>query len=104
MMTLPKCPVEIALLFLNDKYKILIIGYLLSEPLRPSQLRQKISNLSKNSLNKRLKELENLEVIERKIFVEIPPKVEYSLTDLGKSFYEILLYMEEWGKNYNASV
>lgn len=104
MKIIPNCPIETALMFLGDRVKIMIVGYLLKESLRPSQLKGKIGFISKNSLNNKLKELESLGVVKRTVFEAVPPRVEYSLTELGKSFYEIISSMEEWGENYKKSM
>lgn len=104
MKTIPNCPVETALMFLSDRVKIMIVGYLLKESLRPSLLKEKIGFISKNSLNNKLKELESLGVVRRTVIEAVPLRVEYSLTELGKSFYEIISSMEIWGENYKKSM
>lgn len=99
-MNLPDCPVETTLLFLSDKEKVLIVGYLLDGPLRPSVLQKKIGSISKNVMNSRLRELEEMNLIQRKIYEEVPPKVEYFLTDMGYSMKNVIDAMEEWGITY----
>lgn len=100
---LPNCPIETTLLFLGDRMKILIIGYLMQESLRPSQLKNRIGGISKRLLYNKLKELEVQGVIEQNVIREVGHKVEYSLTELGRSFYEVIFTMKEWGEQYKAS-
>lgn len=103
-MMIPKCPVETTLIFLEDRVKILIVGYLLKESLRPTQLKEKIGVRCRYTLYYKLKELEDLGVIEHNVDEEVPTKVEYLLTDLGKTFYNIIVSMEAWGEQYKESI
>jgi len=99
-MKLPKCPVELTMLFLADRKKIMIICYLLKGTLRAEILLELVGGVSKNKLTKILHELEALGVIERIVYKEIPPKVEYSLTEFGMSFSDIIETMNVWGIEY----
>ena len=93
------CPVEATLDLIGGKYKALILWHLSEETLRFSQLKTRISATPK-MLTQQLRELESDKLIYREVFPVIPPKVEYSLTDLGKSLLPILVAMRDWGADY----
>ena len=93
------CPVEATLDLIGGKYKALILWHLSEETLRFSQLKTRISATPK-MLTQQLRELESDKLIHREVFPVIPPKVEYSLTDLGKSLLPILVAMRNWGADY----
>ena len=93
------CPVEATLDLIGGKYKALILWHLSEETLRFSQLKSKI-NATPKMLTQQLRELEADNLIHREVFPVIPPKVEYSLTDLGKSLLPILVAMRDWGASY----
>ena len=94
------CYIEAALDVIADKWKGVILFHLLDEPKRFNQLKRTFPELSHRILTRQLRELENDGVISRKIYPEIPPKVEYSLTDLGRSLQPALLSLEAWGIMY----
>ena len=94
------CPVEATLELIGGKYKALILWHLAESKLRYSQLRQQISGITPKMLTQQLRELEARQLIHREVFPIVPPKVEYSLTDLGKSLIPILVAMRDWGSNY----
>ncbi len=94
------CPVESTLELIGGKYKALILWHLSEKTLRFSQLRKEISGATAKMLTQQLRELEAQELIHREVFPIIPPKVEYSLTDLGRSLMPILVAMRDWGTNY----
>lgn len=100
---LPACPVETALLLMGDRYKILIVRELLTETKRFGQLKKAINGISQKVLTQHLRIMEEHELLIRKVFAEVPPRVEYSLTEFGKSLKPILVAMREWGENYQAS-
>jgi DNA-binding HxlR family transcriptional regulator len=91
------CPVETALNVIGGRWKVLIIHYLLQETMRFGELTRSLNGISARTLSKQLRELESDGVVTRKDFGEIPPKVEYSLTPLGRTLEPILHSMEAWG-------
>lgn len=94
------CPVESTLDLIGGKYKALILWHLSESTLRFSELRKAISGATAKMLTQQLRELEAQKLIHREVFPIIPPKVEYSLTELGKSLLPILVAMRDWGANY----
>jgi len=92
------CRVEDALSILVGKWKPIILLHLLKEgTLRFSELRRKMPAITQKMLTKQLRELEDEDIIERVVYPQVPPKVEYSITDYGKSLGPILNAMHEWG-------
>ena len=96
------CPVEATLDLIGGKYKALILWHLSEGKLRFSELRKVITATPK-MLTQQLRELESQKLINREVFPVIPPKVEYSLTETGKSLMPILVAMRDWGANYLRS-
>ncbi len=94
------CPVEATLELIGGKYKALILWRLSEQKLRYSQLRQQLGNITPKMLTQQLRELETRQLIHREVFPIVPPKVEYSLTELGKSLMPILVAMRDWGSDY----
>lgn len=94
------CPVEATLDLIGGKYKALILWHLSENPLRFSELHKAISNATAKMLTQQLREMEAQNLIHREVFPIIPPKVVYSLTDLGRSLLPILVAMRDWGSNY----
>lgn len=94
------CPVEATLELIGGKYKALILWYLSSEKLRYSQLRELLNGITPKMLTQQLRELESRHLVHREVFPIVPPKVEYSLTELGKSLMPILVAMRDWGASY----
>ena len=94
------CYIEAALEVVADKWKGVILYHLLGEPKRFNELKRIFPELSQRILTRQLRELESDGVISRKIYPEIPPKVEYSLTDLGRLLEPTLLSLEGWGVKY----
>ena len=94
------CPVATTIDLIGGKYKALILWHLSEKTLRFSQLRKEISGATAKMLTQQLRELEAQDLIHREVFPIIPPKVEYSLTELGKSLMPILTAMRDWGANY----
>ena len=97
------CPVATTLDLIGGKYKALILWYLSENKLRFSQLRNVIKNATPKMLTQQLRELEAQNLIHREVFPVIPPKVEYSLTELGVSLMPILVAMRDWGAGYLRS-
>ena len=94
------CPVEATLEMIGGKYKALILWNLAENKLRFSQLTKLIPNATPKMLTQQLRELETQKLVHREVFPVIPPKVEYSLTDLGRSLLPILVAMRDWGTDY----
>lgn len=97
---LPPCPVEITLQMMSDRWKVLILRDLLDGTKRFGELRKSIGKVSQKVLTANLRSMENDGLITRKVFAEVPPRVEYSLTETGMSLKPILDSMVEWGENY----
>ena len=94
------CPVEATLELIGGKYKALILWHLSEKKLRFSELRKVITNATPKMLTQQLRELEAHALIHREVFPVIPPKVEYSLTETGRSLLPILVAMRDWGAGY----
>lgn len=97
---LPACPVETTLTLIGDKWKVLILRDLLSGTKRFGELKKSIGNVSQKVLTAQLRSMEESGLLTRKVYAEVPPKVEYSLTDLGYSLHPILDAMYTWGEEY----
>lgn len=97
---LPACPVETTLMLIGNKWKVLIIRNLLTGTKRFGELKKSIGKVSQKVLTTQLRDMEESGLISRKVYAEVPPKVEYSLTDLGKSLQPILNAMLQWGTEY----
>lgn len=97
---LPACPVETTLMLIGNKCKVLIIRDLLTGTKRFGELKKSIGKVSQKVLTTQLRDMEESGLISRKVYAEVPPKVEYSLTELGKSLQPILNAMLQWGTEY----
>ena len=100
METTNQCPVEKTLEMIGGKYKALILWHLAEKKLRFSELRRAITSATPQMLTQQLPELETNNLIHREVFPVIPPKVEYSLTETGRSLMPILMAMRDWGATY----
>lgn len=94
------CPVETTLMLLSDKWKVLILRDLLNGTKRFGELKKAIGKISQKVLAANLRSMEADGLITRKVYPEVPPKVEYTLTELGKSLEPILIAMKNWGEKY----
>lgn len=92
------CPLEATLAMIGGKYKILIVYFLINRTLRYSELQKLLPQASPKMLAQQLKELERDGLINRKLYPVVPPKTEYSLTDLGSSLAPIILAIYQWGE------
>lgn len=92
------CPLEATLSMIGGKYKLIIIFLLIERTLRYSQLQRELPQASPKMLAQQLKELEKSGLINRKLYPVVPPKTEYSLTELGRSLVPIILDIYEWGE------
>jgi DNA-binding HxlR family transcriptional regulator len=95
-------PVELSLDIIGGKWKIPIIWILKDDSKRYGELRRSLPKVTHKMLTQQLRELEQAEIITRKVFPEIPPKVEYSLTLLGKSVIPVIDLLREWGEEYRS--
>ena len=97
------CPVSATLDLIGGKYKALILWHLADGKLRFSQLNKLIPNATAKMLTQQLREMESQGLLHREVYPVVPPKVEYSLTDLGRSLMPVLISMRDWGANYLRS-
>lgn len=102
--SLPACPVETTLTLISDKWKVLILRDLLTGTKRFGELRRSVGNVSQKILTAQLRQMESSGLVNRKVYAEVPPRVEYSLTGLGWSLEPVLMAMKAWGENYKAQV
>ena len=100
---LPACPVETTLTLIGDKWKVLILRDLLPGTKRFGELKKSVGNVSQKVLTAQLRAMEENGLVNRKVYAEVPPRVEYSLTELGKSLKPILDSMWAWGEEYKKS-
>ena len=98
----PACPVELTLLLISNKWKVLIIRDLLDGTKRFSELKKSINNISQKVLTSNLREMEENDLLTRKVYPEVPPRVEYTLTDIGYSLKTLLDDMDRWGTWYRS--
>lgn len=99
---LPACPVETTLTLIGDKWKVLILRDLMPGAKRFGELKRSIGSVSQKVLTAQLRDMKKNGLVNRKVFPEVPPHVEYSLTELGQSLKPILDAMQSWGEEYKA--
>lgn len=99
---LPACPVETTLMLISDKWKVLILRDLMPGTRRFGELKKSIGTVSQKVLTAQLGDMEAKGLVTRRVYAEVPPRVEYSLTDLGRSLKPILDAMWSWGEEYKA--
>ena len=97
---LPACPVETTLTLIGDKWKVLILRDLLPGTKRFGELKKSVGNVTQKVLTAQLRDMEENGLVHRQVYAEVPPRVEYSLTDLGKSLKLVLDAMWAWGAGY----
>ena len=97
---LPACPVETTLTLIGDKWKVLILRDLMPGTKRFGELKKSIGSVSQKVLTAQLRAMEESGLVSRKVYAEVPPRVEYSLTELGRSLKPILDSMWVWGESY----
>lgn len=100
---LPSCPVETTLTLISDKWKVLILRDLLPGTKRFGELKKSIGHVSQKVLTAQLRQMEQSGLLTRTVYPEVPPRVEYSLTELGYSLKPILDAMFTWGENYKEN-
>lgn len=101
---LPACPVETTLLLIGDKWKVLILRDLIEGTKRFGELKKSIGSISQKVLTQQLREMEEDGLVNRKVYAEVPPRVEYSLTEHGVSLKPILDSMWTWGEQYKQKL
>jgi len=99
---LPACPVETTLQLIGNKWKVLILRDLLEGTKRFNELMRSVNGITQKVLTSNLRSMENDGLVSRKIYPEIPPKVEYSLTETGMSLKPVLSSLADWGNEYKA--
>lgn len=99
---LPACPVETTLQLIGNKWEVLILRDLMPGTKRFGELRASIGTISQKVLTAKLREMEANGLVQRKVYAEVPPRVEYSLTPLGRSLKPVLDSLEKWGWQYKA--
>lgn len=97
---LPACPVETTLMLIGDKWKVLILRDLRSGTKRFGELKKSVTGISQKVLTSNLRDMEENGLLTREVFPEVPPRVEYTMTELGLSMCPILDAMEQWGAKY----
>ena len=101
---LPACPVETTLTLIGDKWKVLILRDLLTGTKRFGELKKSIGNVSQKVLTAQLRAMEENGLLIRTVYAEVPPRVEYTFTELGESLKPILDAMRNWGEGFKASL
>ena len=99
---LPECPVATTVQLIGNKWKLLIIRNLLDRPWRFNELQRSLEGVSQKVLTDSLRSMEADGIITRTVYPEVPPRVEYALSELGRSLKPILDTMKAWGENYKA--
>ncbi len=99
---LPACPVETTLTLISDRWKVLIIRDLLTGTKRFGELKKSLGSISQKVLTANLRAMEESGLLTRKVYAEVPPRVEYTLTETGHSLKPILDSMYKWGEEYEA--
>lgn len=97
---LPECPVATTVQLVGSKWKLLILRNLLQRPWRFNEMKKTLEGISQKVLTDSLRSMEADGLITRTVYPEVPPRVEYALSDLGQSMRPIVKAMEEWGINY----
>lgn len=101
---LPLCPVETTLFLISDKWKVLILRDLNGGTKRFGELKKSVDGISQKVLTSNLRQMEESGLVSRKVYAEVPPKVEYTLTELGYSLRPVLEAMAVWGKEYKSKL
>ncbi len=97
---LPECPVEVTLTMISDKWKVLILRDLMNGTKRFGELKKSVGNISQKVLTTNLRSMEENELLTRTVYAEVPPRVEYTLTELGYSLKIVTDAMIKWGTEY----
>ena len=100
---LPDCPVATTVQLIGNKWKLLILRNLLARPWRFNELRKSLDGISQKVLTESLRSMESDGIIVRSVYAEVPPRVEYSLSELGETLRPILDAMQAWGQEYKEN-
>ncbi len=100
---LPECPVATTVQLIGSKWKLLILRNLLERPWRFNELKKNMDGISQKVLIDSLRSMEEDGIITRTVYPEVPPHVEYALSEIGESMRPILTAMQEWGTNYKET-
>ena len=101
---LPDCPVATTVQLIGNKWKLLILSNLLARPWRFNELRKSLDGISQKVLTESLRSMESDGIIVRTVYAEVPPRVEYSLSELGETLRPILDAMQAWGQEYKDNL
>ena len=101
---MPACPVATTVRLIGSKWKLLIIRNLLQRPWRFNELKKNLEGISQKVLTDSLRSMEADGIVTRTVYPEVPPRVEYALSELGESMRPIMNAMELWGKNYKENI
>lgn len=101
---IPACPVEMTLQLIGNKWKILILRDLLTGTKRFGELKKSVTGITQKVITSNLRDMESSGLLTREVFPEVPPRVEYALTDTGYSLEPILDSMYSWGENYKRNL
>lgn len=99
---LPACPVETTLMLISNRWNVLILRDLLTGTKRFGELKRSIGGISQKVLTANLRTMEENGLLQRKVYAQVPPKVEYTLTQTGYSLQTVLQAMQQWGAAYQA--
>lgn len=99
---MPACPVATTVALIGSKWKLLILRNLMARPWRFNELKKDLNGVSQKVLTDSLRSLEEDGIVTRTVYPEVPPRVEYALSDLGKSMRPIIDVMQRWGLEYQA--
>ena len=100
---LPACPVETTLTLISDKWKVLILRDLLTGTKRFGELKRSVGGVTQKVLTAQLRQMEESGLLTRRVYAEVPPRVEYTLTELGQSLRPVLDAMRVWGEEYKRN-
>jgi DNA-binding HxlR family transcriptional regulator len=101
---LPACPVEMTLQLIGNRWKVLIMRDLLEGTMRFGELKKSVGSITQKVLTQNLREMEESGLVIRKVYAEVPPRVDYTLTELGYSLKPILDSMVDWGNSYKNTI
>ncbi len=101
---MPACPVATTVALIGSKWKLLILRNLLARPWRFNEMKKDLAGISQKVLTDSLRSLEEDGIITRTVYPEVPPRVEYALSDLGESMRPIISAMEQWGPGYQKKI
>lgn len=99
---MPACPVETTLSLIGDKWKVLILRDLITGTKRFGELKKSIGTVSQKVLTAQIRDMVENGLVHRKVYAEVPPRMEYSLTELGQSLQPVLDAMRNWGEDYKS--